>query len=263
VEFEGKTLPLASLAEARDHVRAAHLALDPYPLVDIEVNEFRGMPRGGFQIKGHASVFNRTSLDLGGFREQVMPGFFQPVLDLNPDVHAVWDHDTRWVLGRTVNDTLELREDDVGLFNWMQVAPTSYASDLRILMQRGDIDQESFAFEVGEDEWFQDEAGNVMRHLVQASALYDVTITAKGAYPQTDATVARAMRSVLQTDRVIVPVSVDIGAAGAIEPAADQRAESRETEDGSESQATVTELRHLIAVRKDEIAAFKERSARL
>jgi Escherichia/Staphylococcus phage prohead protease len=68
-----------------------------------------------------------------------------------------------------------------------QVAPTSYAQDLRIALERRDIDQASFAFTVGEDgdEWAIDESDRVMRTIRNVSALYDVTVTARGACPQT------------------------------------------------------------------------------
>src|SRR5262245_9503928 len=99
-------------------------------------------------VRGHAAVYDRTSLDLGGFRERIAKGAFTRVLNGNPDVHALWDHDTKLVLARTKNKTLELREDPVGLHFWARVADTSYAKDLRVLMERGDIDQASFGFTV-------------------------------------------------------------------------------------------------------------------
>ena len=206
VPFGNTRITLAQLAEARDFVRQSHMVLDPFPMVDVEVNDSKA-GKGQFTIRGHAAVFNRLSLDLGGFREKIDPNFFDGVLDEDPDVHALWDHDTRWTLARTRNKTLELRVDPVGLHNWMRVAPTSFANDLRILMERGDIDQESFAFTVALDRWEQGEDGAITRTLMQADALYDVTITAKGAYPQTGAEVVRSMRSVLDADRTVFPVS--------------------------------------------------------
>lgn len=163
----------------------------------IEVEDVRDSRAGGgqFTIRGHAAVFDQWSLDLGGFREKIAPTAFDNVLARNPDVHLNWDHDMRWVLARSANKTLELRTDPRGLHYWGRVAPTSYASDLRVLMERGDIDQASFAFTVAKDEWrIVDEGGEerVERTIHEVGDLFDVTVTAAGAYPQTDSVVAHA-----------------------------------------------------------------------
>jgi uncharacterized protein len=175
----------------------------------IDTVEWRksGAGDGQMTVRGHAAVFRRRSLDLGGFREVIEPGFFRKVLDENPDLWALWDHDTKYVLGRTKNKTLELREDPLGLHFWARVAPTSYAEDLRILMERGDVDQASFLFSVreGGDDWkVVEENGEqvVERRLLPdgCGALYDVTICAAGAYPQTDSQVVRSLRSRLAAE---------------------------------------------------------------
>lgn len=168
----------------------------------IEGVEWRqsGAGAGEMTVRGHASVFDRLSLDLGGFRERIAKGAFTDALDRNPDVHALWDHDTKYVLARTKNKTLELREDPVGLHFWAKVADTSYAKDLRILMERGDVDQASFAFTVARDEWTVDANDNVTRTILEVGELFDVTVTAQGAYPQTDTSVVAHMRSRLKAE---------------------------------------------------------------
>jgi len=164
------------------------------PLVADEVRD-SGAGDGQFTIRGHAAVFNSPSLDLGGFTETIAPGAFDRVLNDNPDVWLLWDHDSRWTLARTFNKTLELRIDPRGLHYWARVAPTSYAADLRVLMERGDINQASFAFTVGADEWRIQEINGeerVERTILEVNGLYDVTVTAMGAYPATDSQVVRS-----------------------------------------------------------------------
>lgn len=169
------------------------------PLEDVEWRK-SGAGDGQLTVRGHAAVFGRLSLDLGGFQERIAPNAFGSALDRNPDVHALWDHDTKMVLARTKNKTLDLREDPVGLHFWAKVADTSYARDLKVLMERGDVDQASFAFTVARDEWTTDENDNVTRTILEVGELYDVTITAQGAYPQTDASVVAHMRSRLKAE---------------------------------------------------------------
>lgn len=146
-----------------------------------------------YEVRGHAAVFDEWSLDLGGFRERIMPGAFDPVLAREPHVVHVWDHDTQRVLSSTPNGTLKLAADDEGLAYQSRVAPTSYAKDLKVLLERGDIDQSSFAFTVARDEWrIVDEGGEeiVERSILEVRDLYDVTTTAMGAYPQTTSELA-------------------------------------------------------------------------
>jgi hypothetical protein len=91
---------------------------------------------------------------------------------------------------------LELREDPRGLHYWARVAPTSFATDLRLLMEGGVIDQASFAFTVEQDKWEIRNEGKpdemVVRTVEKVRDLYDVTICAQGAYPQSDSQVVRA-----------------------------------------------------------------------
>lgn len=164
---------------------------------------------GDLILRGHAAVFDRLSHDLGGFRTKIAKGAFSSVLDANPDVHLVWDHDTRYTLARTKNGTLELREDPYGLHVWAKMAPTSYAQDLAVLMRRGDVDQMSFACNIGEDTWTEDKAGNITRTIYSVDSLFDVTVCAQGAFPQTD---SKLLASAIEAGRVKRPEG-DVGDA--------------------------------------------------
>lgn len=149
-----------------------------------------------YTLRGHAAVFDRLSEDLGGFRERIKRGAFRKALDENQDVVALWDHDTRLVLARTTNNTLELNEDVRGLRVYAQVADTSYARDLGVLLRRGDISQMSFGFQVGEDNWIvkrndSGDAEEVIREIVSVRRIFDVSPVAIPAYPQTDAAARR------------------------------------------------------------------------
>ncbi len=172
---------------------------------DLTVEEFADSGAGPEvrTMRGHAAVFNRLSHDLGGYRVKIAPGFFTNVLDENPDVHLVWDHDTRYTLSRThsAKYKLDLREDPVGLHVWARMAPVSYADDLAVLMEGGVIDQMSFATDIAKDEWHEDESG-ITRTLLESGALYDVTICAQGAFPQTDSSLAADLASAIEAGRV-------------------------------------------------------------
>jgi HK97 family phage prohead protease len=166
-------------------------------LANMEIRH-TGRATEAFTIRGYAAVYNETSHDLGGFKEQIAPGAFDDVLATSPDVHFVWDHDTRYVGARTKNNTLHLESDTTGLFIDAQVGNYSWAKDLRVALERGDINQGSFAFNVAEDgdEWAVQEDESVMRTIRNVSGLYDVTVTAQGAYPQTSLAAVRSLAAV-------------------------------------------------------------------
>ena len=166
-------------------------------LGDLEIRH-SGRKDEAFTVRGYTAVYNQTSHDLGGFTEQIAPGAFDEVLATNPDVHMTWDHDTRYVAARTTNDTLHLSSDETGLFIDAQIGPYTWAKDLRTALERGDVDQGSFAFTVAEngDAFNTDDDGNVMRTIRNVGNLYDVTVTAQGAYPQTSLAAVRSLAKI-------------------------------------------------------------------
>ncbi|RIK35690.1 MAG: HK97 family phage prohead protease [Chloroflexi bacterium] len=103
-------------------------------------------------IAGYAAVFNTLSVDLWGFREKIAPGAFAG--SLQDDVRALWNHETGIVLGRTKSGTLRLAEDDVGLA--IEIDPPSSAGNYIETIERGDVDQMSFAFRTLEQTWDED-----------------------------------------------------------------------------------------------------------
>lgn len=194
---------MAHLDEVREFVQACDQQLHRQFEFRVEDVSDSGSGGGNYTMVGHAAVYNRWSLDLGGFREKIAKGAFDEVLSRDPHVVHVIDHDTSKVLSSTRNKTLELSSDPKGLRYWSKVAPTSYAADLRVLLERGDITQSSFAFTVARDEWRVVNAGqdneSVERMIVEVGDLYDVTTCAMGAYPATDS--ALALRSLVSGRR--------------------------------------------------------------
>jgi len=136
-------------------------------------------------VTGHAAVFDQLSENLGGFREKIAPGAFDGVL--NDDVRALFNHDSNLILGRTAAKTLELSVDTTGLKVDFSIPDTSYGRDLIVSLERGDINQMSFSFQVEEDEWNEDNTtGAVIRTITKVKRLFDISPITFPAYPQTD-----------------------------------------------------------------------------
>lgn len=139
------------------------------------------------QILGYGAVFNALSEDLGGFREIIEPGAFSEVL--GDDVRALLNHDPNLLLGRTKAGTLSLTEDEVGLRYEITPPDTTYANDLIISLERGDLDQSSFGFRVakGGDTWKEPTEGQpyYLRIIHKFGRLFDVSPVTFPAYPAT------------------------------------------------------------------------------
>lgn len=148
------------------------------------------------KIVGYAAVFDKwyEEPDLG-FREKVRKGAFAKTIK-EADIRALWNHNPDYVLGRTKNGTLILKEDDKGL--WMEVIPpeTQWAQDLVKSIERGDVDQQSFGFRVIKEAWESTPKWEE-RELIEVH-LFDVSPVTFPAYEDTIAQV----RSLLEREGI-------------------------------------------------------------
>lgn len=126
--------------------------------------EARQADDGTMRLRGYAAVFNDDSVPLP-FIERIAPGAFRKTLTETPDVRLLINHEGL-PLARTKNGTLTLTEDDRGLYMDATIADTSEGRDLYTLVERGDVDQMSFAFRVIRQKWNED---RTMRTLTEVS----------------------------------------------------------------------------------------------
>lgn len=134
---------------------------------------------------GHAAVFGEVA-DIGGwFNEQVDPGAFKASIRKD-DVRALFNHDENYVLGRNKAKTLRLSEDDTGLKVTIDPPDTQFARDLQVSIDRGDISQMSFAFQVQEEEWVRGDKGKPDLRKIKKVRLFDVSPVTFPAYTGTD-----------------------------------------------------------------------------
>lgn len=166
-----------------------------FPARDVRASESKGKPT----IEGHSAVFGQYSEDLGGFVEIIESGFFDDVLE--NDVRALWNHNDDKILGRTTAGTLEISQDETGLFQrtYPPVVPpdaATWAQDALVSIKRGDVTQQSFAFrvkslgrgdDVDGDEWYV-LGDKIVRRLKKGGCrqLLDVSPVTYPAYPQTN-----------------------------------------------------------------------------
>jgi Escherichia/Staphylococcus phage prohead protease len=168
----------------------------------------------GRWIGGYASVFMpRVSRNLGGFIEQVASTAFDDMRMAGwrgrdgQGVVCRYNHDSNMVLGTSEARTLELTIDRTGLD--YAVLPPPSRTDIRELVERGDIRYSSFAFRVlpGGDEWDTSEQ-MFPRRTLHAVELIDVAPVLNPGYPDATAAV-RATNAALRSLAEWAQASVD------------------------------------------------------
>lgn len=135
-------------------------------------------------IEGYFAVFNSNYEIAPGMTESVAPGAFSR--SLANDIRALTNHDTTLVLGRTKAHTLELREDEHGLWGRISINPNDGdAMNLYERVKRGDVDQCSFGFQIREEETDFRDDGSVHWTITDVE-LYEVSACTFPAYSETN-----------------------------------------------------------------------------
>lgn len=149
-----------------------------YVVQDVEARQTED---GVMRLSGYAAVFNDASVPLP-FKERIAPGAFRKTLTEMPDVRLLINHEGL-PLARTKNGTLNLIEDDRGLRFDAELADTQEARDIYTLVERGDVDQMSFAFRVIRQNWSKDKSERTLTEVSLADG--DVSVVTYPAYPTT------------------------------------------------------------------------------
>lgn len=157
----------------------------------IELRAVEGKPG---TLTGYAAVFNKRSLDLGGFVEVVKPGAFKRSLAEGPDVLALAYHDPSKPLARRSAGTLIIEEDSTGLRVDIALADTTLARDVAADVRAGNVAGMSFGFSTKKDSWTRGLSGEpTLRELLDVE-LHEVSAVTWPAYPDTSV----AMRTLRQ-----------------------------------------------------------------
>ena len=156
--------------------------------------EARQEDDGTMRLSGYAAVFNDDSVPLP-FIERIAPGAFRKTLTETPDVRLLINHEGL-PLARTKNETLRLREDEIGLYMDADLPDTQAARDLYTLVERGDVDQMSFAFRVIRQRWNEGRTERTLTELSLADG--DVSVVTYPAYPTTTVEAREQLKEAMQ-----------------------------------------------------------------
>lgn len=149
-------------------------------LTKFETREENGEKR----IEGYFAVFD-SNYDLwDGATESIGQNAFDGAL--GDDIRALIDHETRLVLGRTTAGTLTLRVDDHGLWGSIRINEAdSDAMNLYARVQRGDVSQCSFGFDILQERTDVDSATGAVHWTIEKVKLYEVSCVTFPAYKET------------------------------------------------------------------------------
>ena len=156
---------------------------------------------GVLRIEGYFAVFNSNYEIAAGMSESIKPGAFSRTLQ-GGDIRALVNHDSTLVLGRTKAHTLELREDDRGLWGSVEVNPKDVdAMNLYARVKRGDVDQCSFGFEIVSEETDYRDDGSIHWTITDVD-LFEVSACTFPAYAATNISARAAQRDALSASRL-------------------------------------------------------------
>lgn len=138
---------------------------------------------GNLYIEGYFAVFDGFYDLYGGDQERVDAHAFDNTL--GGDIRALINHDTTLVLGRTTAHTLDLRVDNHGLWGSILINRDDQdAMNLYARVQRGDVSQCSFGFDILSERYEQRDDGSVL-WVIEDVKLYEVSCCTFPAYEDT------------------------------------------------------------------------------
>ena len=160
---------------------------DMHRQIRTRATQFRAEQTDGVRrISGYFAVFDDVYEMYPGVTESIDPHAFDNALSSGEDVRALIDHLTHLVLGRTIPDTLRLRVDGKGLWGDIDVnEKDTDATNLYARVERGDVDQCSFGFDILDEERSVNEVTGDVHYTIKAVKLYEVSVCTFPAYKGT------------------------------------------------------------------------------
>lgn len=135
------------------------------------------------EVEGYGLEWDKLSDEMGwwiNFREKFVKGAFKEYID-KEDTQALIGHNMNNVVGRSKYKTLELKEDNTGLYLRCELPLNTVGRDLFESIKRRDIDGLSVGFDPKIIEWDERDEKNVIRIIKQAD-LPEISFTSWAVY---------------------------------------------------------------------------------
>ena len=153
------------------------------PMHDIETRD--DADNNDLYLEGYFAVFNENYQVWDGATESIAPGAFDD--SVHGDVRALYNHNDDVILGRTAAGTLELREDNHGLWGRIKLNRNDTdAMNAYERIKRGDITGCSFGFNIESEETEHRDDGSIHWTITKVNPLYEISPVVFPAYEATN-----------------------------------------------------------------------------
>lgn len=165
--------------------------------------EFKANPENR-RIEGVAIPFNIKSPNREGFRELITPEAVEGVIEKS-DIKMLYNHDNaKGFLARNNKGkgSLEIEVKDDGV-HFSFDCPTDNLGDYVFQrMERGELDETSFAFTISEDRWEKQPDGIFDRTITKFERLYDFSIVDNSYYGISNAVGCKRFAEIQEEERL-------------------------------------------------------------
>ncbi|MCM3115470.1 phage major capsid protein [Neobacillus sp. MER 74] len=146
-------------------------------------SEFKTNDDGSLTVSGYVNKTEQFSELLGKsqkFKEKIAKGAFTNAIRKAKEVHFLAEHDSEKILASTRNDSLQLTEDEQGLYMTATISATSWGKDYYELIKSGILRNMSFGFRAVKDSWRN--MGDYFERTVTELDLFEVSVVRDPAY---------------------------------------------------------------------------------
>lgn len=155
--------------------------------VEFRMHDTHMSSSGDMIVSGYVNQTEQLSHELGmskRFKEKISKGVFKRAIQNSArDIDFLAEHDSSVVLASTKNDSLQLKEDDKGLYMEARIINTGAGRDWYEMISSGLITNMSFGFKSVSDEW-RSIGENLFERTISDLELFEVSAVRNPAYAQ-------------------------------------------------------------------------------
>lgn len=177
------------------------------PRLEFRMQDSKMSDKGDMVVSGYVNETEQLSHELGigkRFKEKIKRGAFKrAIAKASTDIDFLAEHDSSVVLASTKNDTLQLTEDDKGLYMEARIINTSAGRDWYEMISSGLITNMSFGFKSVSDEW-RSLGEDLYERTIEELELFEVSAVRNPAYAQS--TISN--RGLYTSDEDVIPDNI-------------------------------------------------------